>query len=95
MLSVTCHLLWKCKTCPSQGCRDLWPVGCQKNQTVGSNVSPKCLTCIMAESTDSGNKSQSEKALRLVMASVRSGIARHHLVRRLHRIQGRENTALQ
>lgn len=59
-------------------------------RTVGSNVSPKCLTYIIVESSDSRNKPKSEKPLCLVMVSVRLGIARHHLPYPLHKIQGRQ-----
>lgn len=59
-------------------------------RTVGSNVSPKCLTYIIVESSDSRNKPKSEKSLCLVMVSVWLGIARHHLPYTLHKIEGRQ-----
>lgn len=60
------------------------------SRTAGSNVSPKCLTYITAESADRRNKPNSEKPLCLVVVAVRLGIARCHLSYLLPKIQDRQ-----
>lgn len=59
------------------------------SRTVGSSISSKCLTYIMAESTGSGYKTRSEKPSCLAVVSVRSGIVGHRLVYCPRRTQGR------
>lgn len=60
------------------------------SRTAGSNVSPKCLTYITAESADRRNKPKAEKPFCLVVVTVRLGIARRHLSYPLHKIQDRQ-----